>query len=128
MAFSDIGDFGGFWRSGDGNTRAGIAASDSEAGDGYGCGVYLHDGCGGSCAEYSTHGLYNGENGRPGTAGSVTINRLNADGGYGMEMIPSDPAELIISPPAPFIRRSGFFDFAGCGKHAAFRKYVQHAG
>ncbi len=100
LEFTDIGTFEGFWRSEDGMTFAEISWNDSEIDDEYGYNVFLHDEGEESYAEYSTHGLYDPETGKLTVTGSVIINRLNAEGGYDMEVIPEDPEdplELIFS-------------------------------
>ena len=93
LEFTDIGAFEGCWRSEDGKTFAAIIWSDSELGDEYGYDVYLYDEGETSYAEYSAHGLYDPQTGKLTAAGSVTISRLNADGGYDTETIAADPAE-----------------------------------
>lgn len=93
LEFNNIGSFMGFWRSEDGKTFADISWNDSEIGDEYGYNVFLHDEGDDSYAEYSTHGLFDPETGKLTVTGSVIINRLNADNGYDMEVIPENPDE-----------------------------------
>ena len=100
LQFSDIGSFKGFWKSEDGKISADIEWSDSEIGDEYGYHVFLHDEGDASYADYVLHGLYNRETGKLVTTGSVTVCRLNADGGYDAEEYPEDtedPMETIFS-------------------------------
>ena len=93
LEFTDIGAFEGFWNSEDGKISADIYWSDSEIGDEYGYTVYLHDEGDESYANYTLHGLYNPNSGKLVTTGSVSINRLNAEGGYDEEIVPADPDE-----------------------------------
>ena len=100
LAFSDIGDFKGFWKSEDGKIFADILWSDSEMDDEYGYDVFLHDEGDESYAEYHLHGLYNQENKKLELTGSVDIYRLNAEGTYDLEIIeadPENPLEIIFS-------------------------------
>ena len=55
--------------------------------------MFLHDEGDESYAEYVLHGLYDKETGKLETTGSVTIYRLNAEGGYDIEDIPADPED-----------------------------------
>jgi hypothetical protein len=93
LEFTNIGTFDGFWMSEDGKISADIYWSDSEVGDEYGYTVYLHDEGDESFANYTLHGLYNPNSGKLVTTGSVSINRLNAEGGYDEEVVPADPNE-----------------------------------
>ena len=93
LEFTDIGAFEGYWKSEDGKTSADIYWSDSEIGDEYGYTVYLYDEGDESYANYTLHGLYNPNSGKLVTTGSVSINRLNAEGVYEEEVVPADPDE-----------------------------------
>ena len=93
LEFANIGRFEGFWISKDGKISADIYWSDSELAGEYGYTVYLHDEGDESYANYNLHGLYNPGSGKLVTTGSVSINRLNADGGYDEEVVPADPNE-----------------------------------
>ena len=93
LQFTNIGRFEGFWISEDGKISADIYWSDSELAGEYGYTVYLHEEGDESYANYNLHGLYNPGSGKLVTTGSVSINRLNADGGYDEEVVPADPNE-----------------------------------
>ena len=100
LVFTDIGAFEGYWKSEDGSMYADISWSDSEIDDEYGYSVYLHDEGDESYADYILHGLYDRETGKLVTTGMVTINRLNAQGGYDTEEVgedPDEPWEIIFS-------------------------------
>lgn len=95
LEFTDIGKFNGFWASGDGTSWAEIAWSDSEIGDEYGYNVFFHEGSSEVSSDYSLHGLYDPKTGKLTVSGPVTVNVLDAEGGY--ETSEESSAELVFS-------------------------------
>jgi len=93
LEFANIGNFAGVWKSEDGKTEATIEWNDTEIDDGYGYNVFLHDEGDESYADYVLHGLYNMETGKLELTGSISIYRLNAQGGYDLEEVPENPEE-----------------------------------
>ena len=94
LAFTDIGNLAGAWRSEDGKTWAEIEWNDSE--EDYGYFVFLHDGDDDAFTEHSMYGLYNPETRKLETTGTVTTLRKGADGAYEPEYS-DNPVELVFS-------------------------------
>ena len=94
LAFTDIGDFAGVWRSEDGKTWAEIEWNDSE--ENYGYFVFVHDGDDDVYTEHTMNGLYNPETCRLEVTGTVSTLRMSADGSYEPEYS-DDPVELVFS-------------------------------